>query len=338
MRAVVLERHGPPRVLQVSDVPEPVPGAGQVRVRLDAIGVNYAEILSRQGLYGWAPRLPYVLGMEGTGAIDAIGPGVTNRSIGECVIVGTQYGAYAEQVVVPAAQALAAIPGFSVEENAAFGVNWLTAWVALVEMARLRPGDRVLITAAAGGVGTAAVQIAAHFGCGVLAMAGSADKLERVLALGAEKGIDYRQRGFEHRLREAAGPRGVDVVLELVGGDVHRAVWPVLAPFGRVVVAGFASLRLQRWNPLSWWRAWRDIPRADARTLSAGSHGLLATHLGYLLADPPRLTRVWAELTAFVEQHPVRPVIAATFPLVQIAAAHRLLESRQSIGKIVVRP
>lgn len=338
MKAVVLERHGPPEVLRLHDVPEPSPAAGEVRVRLDAIGINFAEVLSRKGLYGWAPRLPYTPGMEGTGVIDALGAGVTERAIGERVIVGAQHGAYAEQIVVPERQALPAIPGFTVEENAAFAVNYLTAWVALVELARLRPGDRVLVTAAAGGVGTAAVQLATHFGCAVIAMAGSDEKVARARALGAVAGVNYRRAGFERELREAAGRQGVDVVLELVGGDVHRSVWPVLAPFGRVVVAGFASLNLQRWNPLSWWRTWRDAPRARVRSLATSSHGLLATHLGYLLPDAPRLTRVWSELVAFTTAHRIRPVIGSTFPALEaVAEAHRLLESRESIGKLVVR-
>lgn len=337
MRAIVLDRHGGPEVLRVREVPDPVPGAGQVRVRVEAIGVNYAEVLSRKGLYGWAPRMPYTLGMEATGTIDAVGAGVEGRAIGERVIVGAQHGAYAELVVVPERQALPAVPGYSTDENAAVAVNYLTAWVALVEMARLRPGDRVLVTAAAGGVGTAAVLIATRFGCDTVGLAGSDEKLEQVLALGAGAAVNYRRADFQARLRQAAGPRGFDVVLEVVGGDVFRAVWPVLAPFGRVVVAGFASLALQKWNPLSWLRTWRDLPRADIRSLAPASAGLMATHLGYLLDDPPRLARVWGELMAFVAAHGIRPVVGATFSFSQMPDAHRLMESRRSVGKIVVR-
>ncbi len=337
MRSIVLDRHGGPEVLRVRDVPDPVPGAGEVRVRVEAIGVNYAEVLSRKGLYGWAPRMPYTPGMEAAGTIDALGPGVEGRSVGEPVIVGAQYGAYAERVVVPEQQALPAVPGFSTDENAAIGVNYLTAWVALMEMARLRSTDRVLVTAAAGGVGTAAVQIAARYGCATVGMAGSDDKLGQIRALGAVGAVNYRRDDFQARLREAAGPDGFDVVLEVVGGEVFRAVWPVLAPFGRVVVAGFASLALQRWNPLSWLRTWRDLPRADIRSLAPASAGLMGTHIGYLLADPPRLTRVWGELMAFVAAHGIRPVVGAAFPFEQMADAHRLMESRRSVGKIVVR-
>jgi NADPH:quinone reductase-like Zn-dependent oxidoreductase len=209
--------------------------------------------------------------------------------------------------------------------------------VALMEMARLRPTDRVLVTAAAGGVGTAAVQIATRFGCATVGLAGSEAKLEAIRALGAEAAVNYRRAGFQARLREAAGPGGFDVVLEVVGGEVFRAVWPVLAPFGRVVVAGFASLALQRWNPLSWLRTWRDLPKADIRSLAPASAGLMATHIGYLLDDPPRLARVWGELMAFVAAHGIRPVIGATFSFDEMAEAHRLMESRRSVGKIVVR-
>lgn len=337
MKAIVLDRHGGPEVLRVREVPDPVPGPGEVRVRVEAVGVNYAEVLSRRGLYGWAPPMPYTPGMEATGTIDALGAGVEGRAVGERVIVGAQQGAYAERIVVPERQALPAIGGFSTEENAAIAVNYLTAWVSLMEMARLRPTDRVLVTAAAGGVGTAAVQIATRFGCATVGMAGSDAKLDAIRALGARAAVNYRRPDFEERLRTAAGPDRFDVVLEVVGGDVFRSVWPVVAPFGRVVVAGFASLALQRWNPLSWLRTWRDLPRADIRSLAPASHGFMATHIGYLLDDPPRLARVWAEMTAFVAAHGIRPVVGETFSLGEMAEAHRLMESRGSVGKIVVR-
>src|SRR5512147_2344531 len=134
MKAILLTRPGPPSVLCASDVTTPSPGDGEVRVRLRTIGVNYAEILSRRGLYGWAPKMPYILGMEGYGEIDALGPGVEQRKIGEAVIVGAQQGCYAEQVCVRERQALCAIEGFTPHENAAFAVNYLTAWVSLFEM------------------------------------------------------------------------------------------------------------------------------------------------------------------------------------------------------------
>ncbi len=337
MRAYLLTRHGSPDVLRIHDLPDPEPGPGEVAVRVRAIGINYAEVLSRKGLYGWAPKLPYVPGMEAAGRIEAVGAGVSEEHVGEEVLVGAQYGAYAERIVVPASQALPAPPGYSLEESAAFAVNYLTAWVSLVEMARLRPTDRVLVSAAAGGVGTAAVQIARAFGCRVVGMAGSDDKLERVRALGADATVNYRSPDFPRRLEEAVGGRAIDVALEFVGGEVFRRSMASLAPFGRLVVAGYASMDLKRWNPVTWWRTWRDAPRVNVMKLAEASTGLLATHVGYLLPDVDRLRRVWQELTAFVEEHGIRPVVGSTFPFHELPDAHRFMESRRSVGKIVVR-
>ena len=343
MKAVLLRRHGGPGVLRTSDVPAPSPSAGQVTVGVEAVGINYAEVLSRKGLYGWAPRLPYVLGMEACGRIEEIGAGVSKRRIGERVIVGAQSGCYAERVVVPAAQAFPALESYSLEENAAFAVNYMTAWISLMEMARLRPTDRVLVTAAAGGVGTATVQLAKAFGCRVYAAAGSDAKLGTLRDLGVNLAVSYGEPGFADRVRAATAtadpdtPPGIDVVLEVVGGDVFSDSLDLLAPFGRIVVAGFASYQLRWWNPLSWWRTWRDMPRADVAGLAIASRGVLASHIGYLFKDPERVRRVWNELTTFVTDHAIRPVVGATFAFDEIAEAHRFMESRRSIGKIVVR-
>jgi NADPH2:quinone reductase len=257
--------------------------------------------------------------------------------VGEPVVVGAQHGAYAELIAVPSAQALQAPEGWSVEERAAFTVNWATAWVGLLEMGRLRPSDRVLVSPAGGGVGTAAVQIASRFGCDVIALAGSDAKLERVRALGAGATLNYRRPGWRPRLSELAGERGVDVALEMVGAEVFHAVTDTLAPFGRVVVAGYAELDYALWNPLSWWRAWRGMPRMGLERMFRRSNGMLSTHLGYLLADPTLLARIWGDLTAFVARHGLRPQVGHVLPFALVAEAHRLMESRESYGKIVLR-
>jgi NADPH2:quinone reductase len=307
-----------------------------VAVDVQAIGINYAEVLSRRGLYGWAPKRPYVPGMEVTGTISAIGPGV-DRSVGDRVMCGMQYGGYAERVVVPAERALPTPGGFSIDEAAAFAVNWMTAWVSLHEMARVRPTDRVAITAAAGGVGSAAVMLANSTGCEVVGLAGSDEKLTRIREFGASATVNYRAPDFDLRLADVAGSRGFDVVLEVVGGDVFQALTAQLAPFGRVVVAGYAGLDYRWWNPLSWWRAWRGVPRLGLSRAAEGSIGLLATHIGYLLPDEARLHAVWSALVEHVTRHDLRPVVGATLPFDRLPDAHRLMESRRSVGKIVVR-
>jgi NADPH2:quinone reductase len=335
VRAWLLDRTGGPDVLRLVDRPDPRPGPGQVAVRIEAIGINYAEVLSRKGLYGWAPKRPYVPGMEAVGVVEALGAGVAAPRIGERVICGMQHGAYAERVVATAATALPAMEEYTLEENAAYAVNFMTAWIALVEMARLRSSDRVGITAAAGGVGTAAVQIAAAHGCDVLGMASSDDKLGRVRALGAQHTVRYGDAGFDARLAEAA-PHGLDVVLETVGGDVYRTCLGRLANFGRLVVVGYAGLDYSLWNPLSWWRAWRGAPRMNVMKAAMASTGVMATHIGYLLADEARLLRIWRELTGFTRAHGLRPIVGRTFRFDELPEAHRFLESRASVGKLVV--
>ncbi len=337
MRAVVLRRHGGPSVLRVTDVPDPEAGPGQVLVRTEAVGVNYAEVLSRKGLYGWAPNRPYVLGMEAAGRIEAVGAGVDASRVGEEVLVGVQHGAYAELVAARAEQAFPAPEGWSVEERAAFPVNWATAWVGLVEMGRLRPSDRVLVSPAGGGVGTAAVLIASRLGCDVFALAGSDAKLERVRGLGAAHTLNYREPEWRARLADATRDRGVDVALEMVGGEVFRAVRDTLAPFGRVVAAGYADFDYELWNPVSWWRAWRGMPRMSLARMFRRSNGILSTHLGFLLDDVELLAGVWAGLTAFVREHGLRPQVGRVLAFEDVAEAHRLMESRESYGKIVMR-
>ncbi len=335
MKAVELRATGRPNVLKVSDLPEPVPGAGEVRVRLDCTGINYAEILSRRGLYSWAPQRPYILGMEGAGVVDEVGDGVDPAQVGREVIVGTQYGCYAEKVVVPEERAIPAVESFTVEENAAFPVNYMTAWVALAELARATKGDRVIVTAAAGGVGTAAVQLAARLGCEVYGLVGSREKLDLVRSLGAREALSYRDSDCFARLRTLSG--GADVVLETVGGRVYRESQSLLNPFGRIVVAGFAGLDLKIWNPLSWWRTWRDLPRARIGELAEASTGVMATHLGYLLNEPARLQAIFDRLRSFVADEGIKPVVGRVFPFEDVAEAHAFVESRASVGKVLLR-
>jgi NADPH:quinone reductase len=336
MKAIVLTKTGGPDVLRVSEVSEPVPGAGEVRVRVQYAGINYAEILSRKGLYGWAPKRPYTLGMEASGVIEKLGVGVDASRLGQEVMVGTKTGAYAEKIVVPENQAVPSPKGFSMEESAAFLVNYLTAWVALFTMAKTEPGEKVLITAAAGGVGTAAVQLASTHGCEVYGMAGSEEKTDFVRTLGAKDAFNYRSSHCFEALVSLTN--GVDVVLETVGGDVFQKSLNSLNPFGRIVVAGFASLDLKKWNPYTWYKTWRDIPKADIRILARKSVAIMSSHVGFLVEDEPeRVTSIYGELNNFVFKHDIRPVVGKVFPFEEVSQAHRFIESRKSMGKVLLK-
>ncbi|NQV16023.1 zinc-binding dehydrogenase [bacterium] len=332
----MLNKTGDTRVLNISNVEQPSVGPDEVRVKIQTIGLNYAEIQSRKGLYGWSPKRPYTLGMEAFGEIEEIGEAVKGLQLGKSAIVIGQYGCYAEQVVVPAAQVLSAFGHYSPSENAATAVQFMTAWVALIEICRLRSSDRVLIQAAAGGVGTAALKLAKAHNCEVIGTAGSEIKLELIRSLGADLAINYRAVDFAEIIRERYSGSGVDVVLEVVGGEVFRKSLDLLNPFGRLVVIGFASLNLNKLNPLSWWKTWKDIPKVKIDAMARASQVVGASHLGYLLNDTVRMNRIWNDLTSFVTKHDLKPVVGHEFTFEQMLEAHALMESRQSSGKIVV--
>ncbi|HEX2121242.1 MAG TPA: zinc-binding dehydrogenase [Thermoanaerobaculia bacterium] len=329
MRAVVLTRYGGPEVLRIADVPMPVPRAGEVRVKIRVIGVNFAEVLSRRGLYGWAPPLPYILGMEAFGEIDAVGEAVATHNVGDAVVVGTQYGTYAESICVPAGRALAPPRGFTPAQSAAFAVNYLTAWIGLMEMARLRPSDTLLVTSAAGGVGSAAVQIGARLGARVIGAAGRG-KQDAVRALGAGLALDYTDPAWESQVGTA------DVILEMAGGAIHRAALRRLAPMGRVVIAGASNAFPRTRNPLARLAALRNLPRASIFDMLRRSYGVMSFHVGWLL-DAGAIEPQWRDLVRFTEAHRITPVIGHEFAFDDIADAHRMLEERRNVGKVVVR-
>ncbi|MEL7003184.1 MAG: zinc-binding dehydrogenase [Bacteroidota bacterium] len=335
MKAYLLTKAGKADVLKIHEVEEPQCRADQVKICLANIGINYAEILSRQGKYSWAPKKPYIPGMEGMGVVEEVGSQVTHLQVGDNVIFGNQYGAYAEKIVVPGHMAFKTIDTYSEEENAAFLVNFITAWVALVELSRIKPSDTVLIQAAAGGVGTAAVQLAGRMGCEVIGLAGSDDKLELIQKLGATHSINYRTQDFEEVVRAAIG--GVDVVLELVGGEVFEKSRNLLKPFGRIAVAGYASIPFQKWNPYSWWLTWKNAPKVSIMPMAKKSYSVSATHIGYLIDKPEVVSECYGRLKDFVIQHELKPVVGRVFDFDEIPLAHEWIESRNSVGKVVVR-
>lgn len=336
MKAYQLRRVGPPKSLKMQDLPPaPAPKKGEVQIKTKAIGVNYAEILSRKGQYSWAPKRPYVIGMEVFGHIVSVGEGVDQNHMEKPVLAGMQYGAYSEYVNVPDHLAFPAFEGFSDAENAAMLVNYTTAWIALFCQARVRPGETVLVQAAAGGVGTAAVKLLKAHGCRVIGMASREEKLELLRGMGTDLVVNYRTEDFyEVVMQNDMRP---DVVLELVGGEVFHKSYALLKPFGRIAVAGFASIPLKKWNPLTWWPTWKAAPKARLMDMAKRSIGMHATHIGYLIQQPGLVTENFNAMADFVKQHGIRPVVGREFDFSEAAAAHAFIESRESYGKVVLK-
>ncbi len=334
MKAYVLEKTGGPEVLSIGEFPEPSPGPGEVKVKIAAIGLNYAEVLSRRGQYTWAPKRPYIPGMEAYGEVVEVGEGVEKVAVGQMVLAGNQYGSYAEYACVPEHLIFPALESLTAAENAALLVCYMTAWVALKKQARVQATDRVLVQAAAGGVGTAAVQLASALGCQVFGTASKQDKLDVVASMGATETVNYAKEDFCEVLRKKYG--GVDVVLEVVGGEVFRKSMELLDPFGRLVVIGYASISFNKWKPWTWWQTWKDAPKVNMMEMAKRSVGVSASHIGYLTALPELSKELWAELATFITTHEIKPYVGRTFKFDEMDQAHRFMESRDSIGKIVI--
>jgi NADPH:quinone reductase-like Zn-dependent oxidoreductase len=336
MRSVWIPRIGPPDVLEVRDVPDPHAGPGEVRVRVRASGVNFADCMARMGLYPDAPKLPCVVGYEVAGTIDEVGAGVEGIAPGAAVLTPTRFNGYAEMVVVPATQVVPLPEGMSFEEGAALPVNYLTAILMLEILAHVRAGERVLVHGAAGGVGLAAVQLSLLHGAEVIGTA-SASKHAALRAAGVTHVIDYRTGDFEAEVRRVTGGRGVDVVLDPIGGAHLRRSYRVLAPLGRLVAFGFSAAApgTSRRVLTALWQVLR-MPRFSPVTLMNDNRAVMGVNLGHLWDDTALLR---AQLTTLIEYYragKIRPTVGRTFPLVEAAAAHAYIQGRQNVGKVVL--
>lgn len=336
MRQVAITRHGGPDVLQVRDAPVPDPGTGELRIRVRAAGINFADVLARLGLYPDAPRPPVVVGYEVAGTVDAVGPEVTGLVPGDRVTALTRFGGYSEYVVCPAGRAFPTPPRLSDTEAAAIPVTYLTAAVALYRLANVTAGETVLVHNAGGGVGTAAIQLAALRRARVIATA-SAGKHAALAAFGVEHLIDYRHANVEHEVRRLTRGRGVDVVLDPLGGRSFAASYRMLAPLGRLVMFGMSEVApgLQR-NLIKALRTWWQLPRFKPLSLINRNRAVLGLNIGHLWSEHARLGPLMRSLLAEFESGRLKPVIARTFALDQAAAAHQFIQERANIGKVVL--
>lgn len=327
MKAIRLHEFGGPDVLRYEDAPEPQPKAGDVLVKVHAIGVNYADILTRLGVYIRDVQFPFVPGFEVSGTVWKLGEGVEGLKEGQRVmgtIPRNQSGGYAEYAIVPAWLLIPMPEHFGFEDSAAFTEVFLTAFIALSICAQLNPGETVLIHAAAGGVGSAAVQLAKAIGAKVFATASADDKLQKVKELGADEIINYTSQDFVQELSKRTNGQGVDVVLESVGGDVFDKSLQCVTPMGRMVAYGVSS---------------GTVPNVDVRQLMARNIKLIGfTSGGLTVRRPDIIEKATSQLMELVKQHKIRPVLGHVMKLSQAAEAHQLISSRRNIGKVVLVP
>jgi NADPH2:quinone reductase len=313
-----------PAELRVSEIPEPEAGPGALQIEVRAAGCNFFDTLIVQGKYQVKPAFPFTPGGEIAGVVKALGAGVEGFAVGDRVLAGTQIGGFAETAVVPAAYAHRMPDGMSFEEGAAIPIIYPTSYAALIFRANLQAGETLLVHAAAGGVGSTAVQIGKALGARVIATVGGGDKVEIARELGADEVIDYRVDDFVARVHEITGGSGADVIYDPVGGDVFDRSLKCIAWNGRLLVVGFASGR---------------IPEVKTNRIMLKNIAVTGIHWGaYLEKEPQRVPETFDGLFALYREGLIKPLIFNTYPLEDLPSALGELASRKTHGKLIITP
>ncbi len=343
MRAVVITRHGAPEVLEVQGRPDPQVAAGEVRIEVRAAGINFADLLARTGMYPDAPKVPSVVGYEVAGLVESVGEGVTSVSVGDRVMAGTRFGGYAELVTVGEQDVLNLPEALSFEQGAAVPVNYATAYAGIVLMGGLREGDRLLIHAAAGGVGISATQIARARGAEIFGTA-SASKHDAIRAQGVTHAIDYRNDDFEVEINRITDGEGIDIAFDAIGPTSFRRDYRLLRPGGRLICYGLSEVQTGEGRNIR--GALKGLAAMTTATMPWWkSLGIMSENKGVfglnMLAWWDRegsLNRVIEPLTEDLAAGRIVPVVAEAFPFDRADDAHRFIHERRNIGKVVLVP
>lgn len=335
MKQIWITKVGGPEVLQPKDAPDPEAKAGEVRIRVKASGVNFADLMARLGLYPDAPKLPAVVGYEVAGVVDQIGAGA-NFKAGDRVGAITHFGGYSDTVVVPSDLVYPLPSKLSFEEGAAIPVNYLTAWLMLVEQGNVKKGDQVLIHAAAGGVGQAALQICKWRGAEVFGTA-SASKHARLKELGVSRCIDYHSQDFEAEVKRMTNGRGVTIILDAVGGDSYRKSYRCLAPLGKLMMFGASSFSTgESRSLLSVAKGFLQMPTFKPIPLMNQNRGVMGFNLGHLWDAKDMLRQAIADILKNIEAGIFKPLVDKTFPLEKAGEAHAYLHAHKNFGKVIL--
>ena len=323
MRAVEITAHGKPEVLKIGERPVPQPGAGEVLVRVAAAGVNRPDVLQRLGHYPVPPGASDIPGLEIAGTVVALGAGVSQWQVGDELCALVQGGGYAEYCAAPAPQCLPVPKGLSAVEAASLPETFFTVWSNVFDRARLAAGESLLVQGGSSGIGVTAIQMAKAFGHRVLATAGSPQKCAACEELGADRAINYRTEDFVAIVREATGGRGVNVILDMVGGEYIDRELKCLADDGRLVIIAMLGGAKATVNLNEILRRRLTVTGSTLRPRPVGFKGAIAKNLR---------EKVWPH----IESGAIKPVIYRVFPLAEAAHAHLLMESSEHIGKIVL--
>ncbi len=331
MRAVVITRHGPPEVLAVQQRPDPTPGPGEILIEVHAAGINFADLMARLGLYPDAPKPPCVVGYEVAGTVAALGPGVdSGLEIGQRVVAPTRFGGYAERAVTRADGVVGLPDELSFEIGASIPINYSTAWEALIRAGNLHSGERVLIHAAAGGVGIAATQIAKRAGAEVWGTASPA-KHEAIRGFGVDHPVDYTRAGWER------GVPKLDLVMDAIGGASFRRSYNLLRAGGRLVCFGASGLVSgERRDLVTAAKTALRMPRFNLIKQMSQSRTVIGLNLLSVWDEFQSAARWTAPLTEMLSDGTIKPVLAETFSFDRAPDAHRFITERRNVGKVVL--
>jgi NADPH:quinone reductase-like Zn-dependent oxidoreductase len=339
MKAIVIPRHGASSVLEVQELPDPPPKAGEVRIKVRAAGLNFAEVSARQGIYPDAPKTPCVVGYEVAGTIDALGEGATGFAVGDRVWALCKFGGHATLVCTPAGMARRMPDALDFEHAAAVPVVYATALLLVSDYGHLQPGERVLIHMAAGGVGLAAIELCRRVPGVTLFGTASAGKHAFLKERGLDHPIDYRTQDYEAEVMRLTGGKGVHLVLDAMGGRNWKKNYRLLSPLGRLMVFGMSAgsragsrsllllisqaLQSPRWTPLG---------------LMDKNKAVMGLNLGHLFTETDRIAHGLDQIGKLLAEGAIKPTVDRVFPFSQAAAAHERIESRSNVGKVVLVP
>jgi NADPH:quinone reductase len=321
MKAIRIYETGGPEVMHLEEIPTPTPKEGQALIKVEAAGINFADLAQRQGAYLTRTRTPMTMGVEFAGTVAALGPGVTTPAVGTRV-AGVGEGAYAEYAIAQTSLLIPIPPNLDFVHAAAFPVHGLTAYQLLRESAQLKPGESVLVHAAAGGVGTLAVQLAKLMGAGtVVGTASNAEKLALARRLGADAAINYTEPDWAEQVKQATGGKGTDIILEMVGGSISEQSLQCLAAFGRMVIFGAASSQIGQFTGIQ---------------LMYKNQSIIGYWLTSQLQRPDRIAAAALELLQYLATGKLEIIVGQTYPLAEAEQAHRAIADRQTMGKVVL--
>ena len=339
MRAIWITKHGGPEVLEVRETPTPDPKAGEVRVAVTYAGLNFAELSARQGLYPDAPKPPCVVGYEGSGIVEAVGAGVTSVKEGDRVAYMSRFGGHSSHVVTPEDQVVRIPDAMSFEHAAALPVNYLTAHHMLFEIARIRPGAHVLVHMAAGGVGTAALQLCRTTDDVTTYGTASAHKHDYVREHGCTHPIDYRTKDYAAEIMRLTDGRGVDVVLDALGGGDWRKGYGLLRPVGILIAFGLANSNTGgKRSLLNLAKQLIRMPRFSPLKLMDDNRTVSGCNMGHLWDEKALLRRQLDALVQLYERGAIEPHVHAIHPFDRAAEAFDELALGKNVGKVLLRP